>query len=351
MHAGVARCVVDEHLSVFVSDPSVREEDVHHVADVLLTLRHHEESCRICNHLCRILEGCHVHVEDIAEAGSTAAYAVGEMEPALVGLYRMRTFAVLHFLDGVVEPLVDDILLGNDGMLHAIYKGPADSAAAARIDESVLRTCIKGILAVHELRVENDVALLRLRLEIRKALPVHEVLGTCDAGCSNSRRKISRWSIRILALYAEDAVDPSVLMGGQTHVVYVCRRLAIFRHSDRTVPETEIVHTVRTFCHSKERLAVSTLDTHHENILSVPLDRTRIECGMDAETLHEVRIRLLVHVIPPEQRSMVSGKDRESVALIDAVSLDSFILSGNEGLVLCLKPLKSFFKSHDYRIN
>ena len=48
--------IVDEHLSVLVDNPSVGEEHVHHITDILLSFRNHEEACRICDHLCRVLE-------------------------------------------------------------------------------------------------------------------------------------------------------------------------------------------------------------------------------------------------------------------------------------------------------
>ena len=44
---------------------------------------------------------------------------------------------------------------------------------------------------------------------------------------------------------------------------------------------------------------------------------------------------------------MVSCEDRILVTLVHTVSFDSLVLSGNEGLVLSLKPLKSLFKSHN----
>mgnify|MGYP003301875780 CR=1 FL=1 len=54
------------------------------------------------------------------------------------------------------------------------------------IDESILWTGIERILAIDELRVENNITLLRVGLEVIQSLPVDEVVGTGDAtGCSS----------------------------------------------------------------------------------------------------------------------------------------------------------------------
>ena len=136
-------------------------------------------------------------------------------------------------------------------------------------------------------------------------------------------------------------------MCGQTHVIYVGCRLAIFRHGDRTVPETEVVHSVRALGHSEEGFAVRTLDTHDEDIFSVPLYSSRIECGVHFETLHQIWVGLLVKVITPEKRGVCTGQNRIDVAFIDTVSFYGLVLSCDEGFVLGLQPLQSLFKIHD----
>ena len=104
----------------------------------------------------------------------------------------MRAFAVLAFLDGVVEAVVDDLLLSDDHLLHAVHEGPADSSAVSGIDESVLRACVEGIFAVHELRMQHHVTLLRRGLHVRKTFPVHKVLGAGNSGSGHCGRKVSR---------------------------------------------------------------------------------------------------------------------------------------------------------------
>ena len=136
-------------------------------------------------------------------------------------------------------------------------------------------------------------------------------------------------------------------MGGQSHVIDICRRLSVLRHGDRTVPEPEIVHTVRTLGHSEERLAVSTLNAHDKHIFSVPLDCTGIERRMDSEAFHQVWIGLLVQIVAPEKRGMVCCDDRIHVAFIDAVSFYRFVFLCDEGLMAGLQPLQSFIECHD----
>ena len=41
-------------------------------------------------------------------------------------------------------------------------------------------------------------------------------------------------------------------MGGKTHVIDIGCRLAILRHGDRAVPETEVIDSIRALCDRKE---------------------------------------------------------------------------------------------------
>ena len=135
-------------------------------------------------------------------------------------------------------------------------------------------------------------------------------------------------------------------MSCQTHIIDICRRLAILRQSDRTIPETEVVHSVRALGHCKEGLAVSSLDAYYKNIFSVPLDGSGVECSVHAETLHQIRICLLIEVVAPEKRSVVTCKDRIRITLVNSVTFDRLILLCDEGFVLCLQPLQSFVEFH-----
>ena len=135
-------------------------------------------------------------------------------------------------------------------------------------------------------------------------------------------------------------------MGGQTHVIYICGRLTVFRHRDRTVPETEVIDSVRALSHSEEGLAVSSLYAHHKDIFTVPLDGSGIECRMDAEALHKIWIGLLIEIVTPEKRRMLRCQHGAQISFIYTVAFYRCVLSGNEGFMVCLQPLKSLLKCH-----
>ena len=80
---------------------------------------------------------------------------------------------------------VDDLLVFDDHILHAVHEGPAYASTTAGIDESVLWTCVQGIFSIHELRMKDNIALLRVGLHVRKTLPVYKVLRPCHTGCRN----------------------------------------------------------------------------------------------------------------------------------------------------------------------
>ena len=146
--------------------------------------------------------------------------------------------------------------------------------------------------------MENHIALLALGLQIRKTLPVYQVLGTGD-GCSSSSSTEVAKLIIIMTLSTEHAIDVAILMSCESHIIDVGSRNNILRHGDRLIPETEVVNTIRTFCYGKETLAVGTLHTYNEEILAVPLDGTRIERSIHHDALHEMRITLLIEVVTP----------------------------------------------------
>ena len=76
----------------------------------------------------------------------------------------------------------------------------------------------------------------------------------------------------VVTLGTEDTIHPSVLMSGESHVIDICCRNSVFGHSDRLVPESEVVHAVGAFSHGEEALAVSTFHTYHKHVFPVPLD-------------------------------------------------------------------------------
>ena len=228
---------------------------------------------------------------------------------------------------------VDDGLLVQFGVGDVVDECPADAAAGAGVDESVLRAGVEGVLPVDELRVEDDVALLALRLEVGKPLPGLQVPGACDGGRRRGGREVGGPAV-VMAFGAEDAVDVTVLMAGQAHIIDVGRRVVRVGHGDRFVPEAEVVDAVGTFRHGEEALAVGSLDTHHEQVLSVPLHCAGIEGGVHHDALHEVRIGVFVQVVPPLQRRVLGGQYGMGVAFVNAVAAFLYVVGcGEECLV------------------
>ena len=80
----------------------------------------------------------------------------------------------------------------------------------------------------------------------------------------------------------------------QTHVIDICLFRAGIRQKNRVIPETETVDSVVALRHAEERLSVIPLDARHQIIFSVQLDRSGVHHGVDAETLHKVRIGVRV---------------------------------------------------------
>ena len=150
---------------------------------------------------------------------------------------------------------------------------PSDASTGTRVDEAVLRTGIEGIFAIDELRMEHNVTLLRLGLQVWQTIPGLQVLRAGDGSGSSSSREISRLRV-VVTLGTEHAIDPAVLVLRDTHVIDICGRNHIVGHRDRLVPETEVVDTVGRLGHSEETLAVGTLHTNDKHILAVPLDST-----------------------------------------------------------------------------
>ena len=106
-----------------------------------------------------------------------------------------------------------------------------------------------------------------------------------------------------MALRAEYAVDPSVLVLCKSHIVDICfLRAGIFKE-DRPVPKPETVKPAVALRDSEKRLAVRPLDPGNEVILSIQADCTGIQHRIYPEPLLEERIRSRIKVIPPGQRN------------------------------------------------
>ena len=135
----------------------------------------------------------------------------------------------------------------------------------------------------------------------------------------------------------------------KSHVIDIGSRFAIIRHGHGTVPEAEMIHTVRTFSHCEEGFPVCTLHPDDQNISAVPFDGSGIECSMDAETFHQIRICLHVQVIPPRKRRMVSCQNGVFVPFINTIAFHRLVFPVYEGFMLSFQPLESFFKIHIFK--
>ena len=251
MHSRVAACVIDEHLAVIIAYPSIGECHVHHITYVFLALRHKEVTTWLCYYLGGVFKRCHIHIKDIAQSGSTPANAMCQMQPSTVCFDRMRTFSVFHFHDGMIVSGIDDGLFFHFGMLDVVNESPADATARTSIYESVLRTCIEGILAIHKLRMEHHIALLRTGLEIWQAIPCLEVLCACYACCGSGCREVSGLRV-VMTLCTKHTIYPSVLVLGEAHVIDIGGWYHILGHGDGLIPEAEIVDTIGRLSYCKK---------------------------------------------------------------------------------------------------
>ena len=172
MHPRVGRSVVDEYCSVFVGNPAVGEKYIAYVTYTLLTLGYHKGPTGSGNQFRRVFQGSHVHIEHITQSGGTTADTMSQMQPSFRSLDGMRTFTILHLLDGVIVAPVDNLLFLHLGMGYVVHQRPADTTTAAGINKAILRTGIEGIFAIYKLRVQHYVALLALGLQVGQAFPV-----------------------------------------------------------------------------------------------------------------------------------------------------------------------------------
>ena len=177
-------------------------------------------------------------------------------------------------------------------MSNVITQAEADAAARTGVDEVIHGAGVEGILAVHEFRKQVHIALLRALQsdQVRQPLPGDKILGADDAGGRDRGGQIRVG--RILAFRAEDTVDPAIFMPGQAHVINVGLFRAGIRQKDGSIPEAEPVHGRIALGHAKEALAVVAFNAGNQIILAIQFDGAGIKHGVDAQTLHEIRIVL-----------------------------------------------------------
>ena len=247
----------------------------------------------------------------------------------------MGTLAVLHFHDGVIVAQVDDLLFLHLSVLDVVDKCPADATAGTSVDEAVLRTCVESVLSVDKLRVQHDVALLALGFQVWQAFPVDEVLRAGNAGSGCCGTQVTGQTV-VVPLCAEHAVDPSVFVGGETHVIDIGGGDHILGHGDGLRPEMEVVYAVGAFGNSEEALAVGTLHTHDKQVFAMPLDGSAVERGVHHDALHQVGIILLIEVVAPLQRRVLGSENRIFITCVDAVvPFLRLVLAGNQFFMVC----------------
>ena len=140
-------------------------------------------------------------------------------------------------------------------------------------------------------------------------------------------------------------------MPGQAHIVDVGLFGAGVGKAHGVVAEPEAVYGAVALGYGKEGLSVIALDSCYEVILPVHIQRTAVEHGVDAEALHEVRVGLGVHVIPPEKGRVVGSEYGVLIPAIDTVAaFDRAVFSCDELFIaLCLgcKAFAEFFVHDD----
>ena len=334
MQPGVAGGIVDVQLAVVPRDGAVGEHHVGHVAHPLGAKGRDQVAGRLGNDLPGLGQVGDKDVDHIPQAGGGVAHAVGDVQPALFGLDGRRALAVLGLGDGVVAPGAGDDLLVDDRVGDIVTGAKADAAARTGVDKVVHRPGEEGVLAVHKAGQQIDVALLGAvgGDQVGQALPGFQVVGAHDA-----RRRHRGGEVgvgRVLALGAEHAVDPAVLVPGQPHVVDVGLFGAGVGQLHRLVPEAEAVHGGIALGHRKKALAVAALHAGDKIELAVQLDGAGVEHRVDAQPLHKMGVGFGVQVVPPDQRGVVAGQHRVFPAVIDAVvKIGLFVFAGKQRLL------------------
>ena len=156
----------------------------------------------------------------------------------------MRTFAILYLVDGVILTTKDNALVTHFGMSDVIHQRPANASSLSSINETILRTRVKGIFSINELGMKHDVTLLAECREVLQSLPMNKILGACNTGLGSSCRGVERLCL-VMALYTKNAIYPTILMLCYTHVIDVGGwRVVTVRHGDRFIPEAPLVDAV-----------------------------------------------------------------------------------------------------------
>ena len=190
------------------------------------------------------------------------------------------------------------LFAGYYSILHTVHQRPAYASAAPGVDKPVLGACIEGVFSVHEFGMEYHVPLLAGALKVGQAFPGEEIPGADYSRRRHCRRQVGRVGT-VLAFDAEDAIDPTVLVGCEAHIIDIGRGLSPFRDGDRAGPEPEIINSIGTLRHRKEGFPVIPFDSGYQQVTAVPLDGAGIHNGVDANAFHQEGIGLGIQVVTP----------------------------------------------------
>lgn len=343
MQTGIRRGVIDKDGAIGFGDPAIAEDDIGNIPDPFGTLGCDEIAAGFCKDAGGIFEIGKEEVEDIAQACCGVADAMREVEPAFRSLQWGGALSVFQFADGVVKAAVDDGFRAGDSDFHGVAEGPADASSRAGVDESILGPGVESVFPVHKFGVEDHVALLcGGGSQIREAFPFAQIPGADDAALGDRAGLVGLGSRGIAAFGAEQAVNPTVLMAHEAHVVNIGIRVVGFRDDARLVVETEAVNTRGGLRDAEEALAIPSLDTRAEGDAAIPFDGTGIHDRIDAKPLHEKGIPLFIEVIAPFERHMRGSQNRIGIPFINSV-----ITIRIDGVRLCQEGSLSLAEKSD----
>ena len=284
-------------------------------------------------------------IEHIPQPRRAGAHAMNDVEPAPGRFHGWRTGPVLHLLDRVIDARIDNFFRPAHCRINRIGQRPSDPAAFSSLDEAVLGPGIPGILSFDKFGVQDDIPLLRRRaLEIGQPLPPDKIPGSSNAALGLGLRGVTQRRTAILALHTEDAVDPTVLVLGQPHVVNIRCRIIRLRDAQRNPAEAEPVNARAAFRQPEKTLPVHPLDSRNQIKSAIQIDRAGVESGIDTKPLEKPGIRRGIKIVSPKDRRVGLGQNRVSVAVKDAIlpARVNFVWSGKEGLVPIQKLLEPF---------
>ena len=169
--------------------------------------------------------------------------------------------------------------------------------------------------------MQDHVALLRrLRFQIGQPLPRFQILRANDAALRDGRRKIAARGLRVFPLGAEQSVNPAVFVPHEPHVIDVDVRIVGLGQDDGIIPKAETIDAACAFGDGEKALAIDPFDAGDEINPPVEFDRAGIEHAVDAQSLHQMRIRLVIQIVTPKDRRMLGGQHGIPIAMKHAVA-------------------------------